>query len=48
MRPMQPYLDIILVIQRHISEYRDDRPHHIGVTPVCIDHKHVEKYVNKV
>lgn len=48
MRTMQSNFDIILVIERHISEDSDDGSHHVGVAAVSINHKHVKKNVNQV
>lgn len=48
MRTMQPDFDIILVVERHISEDSNDGAHHVGIAAVSIDHEHIKKDVNQV
>ena len=48
MRAMQPDFDIILVVERHISEDSNDGAHHVGIAAVSIDHEHIKKDVNQV
>ena len=47
-RAVQPYFDIILIVQAHVSEYGDDSADHIGVGTVLLRIQHVQEDVNQV